>query len=116
SYLRGCFSSTLDLAIARNIRLPHGRTVQLRADMFNAPNAALITGRNTTMNLSSPTDPVTITNLPFDPITGLLNDGKNLTSTGALSPNRSLPKNAGFGVANGYQGPRTVQFQARFSF
>ena len=27
---------------------------------------SIITGRNTTMNLSNPTDPVTITNLPFD--------------------------------------------------
>ncbi len=60
-YLRGCFSSTLDLAIARNIRLGGNKTIQLRVDMFNAPNAAGITGRNTTMNLSSPNDPVTIT-------------------------------------------------------
>src|SRR5207237_108103 len=65
-YLNGCFSSTLDLAIARNIRLPHGRNIQLRADLFNAPNSAQITGRNVTMNLTSPGDPVTITNLPFD--------------------------------------------------
>ena len=46
------------------------------------------------------------------PVTGLLNDGVNLTSTGAVSPNRSQPKNAGFGVANGYQAPRNVQLQS----
>ena len=40
--------------------------LQLRVDMFNAPNAAGITARNTTMNLASPADPVTITNLPYD--------------------------------------------------
>ena len=106
----------LDLAIQRNIPLGHGRSVSLRIDMFNAPNQAIITGRNTTLALSSPTDPITNQAPVFDPVTGLLNNGKNLTSTGAVSTDRSLPKNAGFGVANGYQAPRTVQFQARFSF
>ena len=62
--LRGCFSSVLDLAIARNIRLGGSRNIQFRVDMFNLPNSAIITGRNTTMNLSSPSDPVTATNLP----------------------------------------------------
>lgn len=33
-YLRGCFTSVFDLAIARNIRLGGGRQVQLRLDMF----------------------------------------------------------------------------------
>ena len=37
--------------------------------MFNAFNQGGITGRNTTMNLNNPSDPVTITNLP-DPATG----------------------------------------------
>ena len=55
----------LDLAIARNIRLGGGRNIQLRVDMFNATNRAGITGRQTTMNLNSTADPVTITNLPF---------------------------------------------------
>jgi hypothetical protein len=115
-YLRGCFTSALDLSIARNIRFGHGRNVQLRVDIFNAPNQAIITGRNTSLSLSSPNDPVTAQNLPFDPVTGLLNNGVNLLSTGAVSPNRSLPKNAGFGVANNYQAARSVQGQVRFSF
>src|SRR5262249_40649277 len=115
-YLRGCFSSVLDLAIARNIRLPHGRNIQLRADMFNAPNQAGITGRNSTLVLANPNDPITNVAPVYDPVTALLNNGVNLLSTGALSTNRSLPKNAGFGVANGYQNPRTVQLQVRFSF
>ena len=42
-------------------------------------------------------------NLPFD-------------SSGNLVVSRSLPKNAGFGVANAYQAPRTLQAQIRFSF
>jgi hypothetical protein len=103
NYLSGCFSSALDLSIARRIRLGGGREIQLRADLFNAPNSAEIIGRNTTMNLTSPTDPVTITNLPY-------------SSDGTLNPSRSLPKNAGFGVANNYQGPRNVQLQIRFVF
>jgi hypothetical protein len=102
-YLRGCFVSVIDLSIARNIRLGSGRTVQLRVDMFNAPNAARITGRNTTMNLANPNDPATITNLPFD-------------AAGNLIATRSLPRGAGFGVANNYQNARSIQAQVRFTF
>jgi hypothetical protein len=102
-YVRGCFLSTLDLAIARNIRLRGGRNIQLRIDMFNAPNSAIVTGRNTTINLTNPNDPVTARNLPFD-------------ADGNLIDARSRPRGAGFGVANAYQNPRRVQLQLRFSF
>jgi Carboxypeptidase regulatory-like domain len=102
-YVRSCFVSTLDLSIARDIRLGRTRVIQLRVDMFNAPNAAAITDRNESMSLSSPNDPLTVTNLPFN-------------ADGSLNVGRSLPRNAGFGVANGYQNPRTVQMQIRFSF
>jgi hypothetical protein len=115
-YLTGCFAQALDLSIARNIRLPGGRNLQLRADVFNAPNSAGITGRNTTLQLSSPSDPITNVAPVFDPVTGLLNDGVNRLPSGALSPDRSKPKNAGFGVANAYQQERRVQLQIRFSF
>ena len=101
-YLHGCFSSILDLSIARTIRLGGARNIQIRADMFNAPNSAIITGRSSTMNLSSPSDPVTATNLPFDA------NGNVVAS--------ALPRGAGFGVANAYQSPRTIQLQLRFSF
>jgi hypothetical protein len=101
-YLRGCFGSALDLAIARNIRLGGSRNLQFRLDVFNAPNQALITGRNTTVSLSSPTNGTQM-NLPFG-------------ADGNLIASRSQPKNAGFGVASGYQAPRTVQMQIRFSF
>jgi hypothetical protein len=103
NYLRGCFLSIFDLSIARNIRLPGGRAIQLRADMFNAPNSAIITGRNTTINFSNPNDPVTIRNLPYD-------------DAGNLIESRSRPRGAGVGVATAYQTPRRVQFQVRFSF
>ena len=103
SYLHGCFISTMDLAIARNIRLGGARNIQLRLDMFNAFNQSTITGRNTTINLSNPGDPVTATNLPFNP-------------DGTVVDSRSRPRGAGFGVATSYQNPRTVQAQIRFSF
>ena len=45
--------------------------------MFNAPNAATITDRNETMNLSSPNDPLTVTNLPFT--------GRRQRESGALA-------------------------------
>jgi hypothetical protein len=102
-YLRGCFSSALDLAIARTIRVSAGRTLQFRLDVFNAPNTAGITARNTTMSLKSPTDPSTIQNLPFD-------------ADGNLIAARSRPRGAGFGVATAYQSPRMLQMQIRFSF
>ena len=102
-YLRGCFTSTLDLALARNIRLGGGRSVQLRLDIFNAPNSAIVTGRQTTMNLASPNAPDVATNAAFD-------------ASGNLVDSRSRPSGAGFGVANNYQAPRTVQLQLRFSF
>jgi len=43
------------------------------------------------------------TNLPFD-------------TNGDLIESRSRPRGAGFGVATGYQPPRSVQIQVRFSF
>jgi hypothetical protein len=101
-YVRGCFQSALDLSIARNIRLSGSRQLQLRVDVFNAPNQAIVTGRNTTLSVVSPVDPAAA-NLPYD-------------ASGAVVASRSLPKNAGFGVANAYQAPRTVQAQIRFSF
>lgn len=101
-YLRGCFFQSLDLALSRSIRLGETRRLEFRLDTFNTPNRAGITGRNTTMNVVSPTD-ASITNLPFD-------------STGNLIASRSQPKNAGFGVANGYQGGRSIQLWLRFAF
>jgi hypothetical protein len=101
-YLRGCFQSAFDTAIARNIRFSSNRQLQLRIDVFNAFNSSIVTGRNTTMSVVSPIDG-TPANLPYD-------------ASGATVVSRSLPKNAGFGVASAYQAPRTMQVQIRFSF
>jgi hypothetical protein len=102
-YLRGCFQSSVDMSINRSVRLGGGRTVQLRVDMFNAFNQAGITARNTSMTLTSPADPLTVLNLPYD-------------AAGNLISTLSKPRGAGFGVVTGYQAPRVLQFQVRFSF
>jgi hypothetical protein len=103
-YLRGCFISQLDLAIARTVRLGRGsRSVQLRVDVFNAFNQAGVTNRKNGVQFGSPSDPVTIQNLPFD-------------ANGNLIAALSTPRGAGFGVATDYQAPRTAQFQIRFQF
>jgi hypothetical protein len=103
NYARSCFLSQTDLAIARNFNFGAGRSVQLRLDVFNVMNQSAVTGRQSTMNLASPSDPVNITNLPYD-------------ASGAVIPSKATPKTAGFGVATGYQAPRTMQLQLRFSF
>jgi hypothetical protein len=77
--------------------------VQFRVDVFNAPNQAIITNRNTSMTLASPAAAAQPTNLPFD-------------AAGNVIPARAIPSGAGFGVANAYQTPRTVQLQLRFGF
>ena len=103
-YLRGCFISQTDLAIARNINIGVKSTgVQVRLDVFNLFNQSSVTARNTTMQMASPSTPNAITNLPFD-------------AAGNVIDSRSKPRGAGFGVATDYQAPRTIQMQLRFSF
>ena len=55
------------------------------------------------LSLTSPADPVTPLNLPFD-------------AAGNLLPDRVRPNQAGFGAANAYQNPRTIQAYIRFAF
>ena len=102
-YLKGCFISQMDLSIARTIKLGGSRSLQLRVDMFNAFNQAGITNRNTHDAVDQPDAIRRARNLPFD-------------ANGNLIPSLSLPRGAGFGVATGYQDPRTMQIQLRFQF
>jgi hypothetical protein len=102
-YLRGCFQSQFDTSLARNIKLGGAKNVQIRLDVFNLLNEARITGVNNSMTMASPLTPAAITNLPYD-------------AAGNLVPARAIPKGAGFGVANTYQNPRSVQIQLRFSY
>jgi hypothetical protein len=109
----GCPDHTLDLAIARNIRLGGGRNFQIRLDAFNALNSYIINARQSTIQFNSPTD-LTVRNPQFN-------------ADGSVVSNRLTPRNAGFGAATGAQnrGPdgantgnynRTVQIAFRFQF
>ena len=89
------------MAIARTFRIGGGRTIQIRADMFNAPNSVQYTGVQSQLQLVSPTDQ-TVRNPQF--------------VNGELSQTRLRPADAGFGAVNGVAAPRTVQVQARFTF
>jgi hypothetical protein len=106
NYLRSCPDKTWDLAIARNIRVGHGRQLQLRAELYNAFDAVIINNRNATMNIATLQTPSVAVNLPYD------SNGNLLTGASA----RNLPKNAGFGVATNANASRSVQAQIRFSF
>ena len=101
-YLRGCFQQQFDLALQRSFSLGESRRLSVRIDAFNAFNQSHITGRNTNMTVTSPTDP-TIQNLPFD-------------ANGNLIATRAQPRTAGFGEVNAYQAARTLQAWLRFTF
>ena len=90
------------MAISRNIRLGGSRFVQLRFEAFNAFNQVFYSGRNTTMQMTSPTNQ-TLTNSQYLP-------------DGSLDPARLTPRNAGFGAVTGAQALRSVQLQVRFQF
>jgi carboxypeptidase family protein len=100
--LGGCANKTVDLAIARNIRLPGSKTLTFRLDAFNVFNIVVINDRVTNVIYRSPTDQ-TIVNSQYLP-------------DGTLDPNRLTPRNAGFGAATGAQPLRNMQLQIRFGF
>ena len=100
--LGGCPDHTVDLAIARNIRLSGSRTLQFRLDIFNAFNVVVFNDRNRNVIYRSPTD-LTVVNSQYLP-------------DGSLDPARLTPRNAGFGAATGAQPMRNLQLQIRFGF
>ena len=100
--LQSCPDHTVDLAIARNIRLGGGRQVQLRLDAFNAFNVVVLSGRQSTIQYNSPTNQT-------------LRNSETLAD-GSVDPTRLTPRNAGFGAATGAQTMRNLQLTARFSF
>jgi len=101
-YIRGCWFQDLDLSLQRQIRIKERVTLSIRLDAFNAMNQDHITGRNATMQVTSPTN-ATIVNSPF-------------AANGTLVSTRDQPKDAGFGMANGFQSPRGLQIWARVTF
>jgi hypothetical protein len=100
--LGGCMDKTVDLALARAIRLGGNRIVQFRADVFNVLNSVIINNRNRNVTFRSPTD-LTVTN-------------SQVLADGSLNPARLEPRNAGFGAATGAQNMRNMQVSVRFSF
>ena len=62
NYLRGCPDQTVDLSILRSVRLGGSRQLQFRLDIFNAFNALVINGRNTTANFDNPTSMTLVNN------------------------------------------------------
>jgi hypothetical protein len=102
-YLKGCFISKTDLAIARTVRIGGSRSMQFRFDIFNVFNQAGVTDRNRTMQLFDPSRPTTIRNAVYD-------------ASGNLVDSLSRPRNPGFGLATEFQDPRTMQLQLRISF
>jgi hypothetical protein len=100
--LGGCPDHTVDLAIARNIRLGGQRSLQFRLDVFNAFNTVIYNNRNSNVIYRSPTD-LTIANSQFLP-------------DGSVDPNRLTPRNAGFGAATSAQPLRNLQLQIRFGW
>jgi hypothetical protein len=121
NYMIGCPDHTMDLAVARNIRFGGSRQLQLRLDAYNVFNTAIITGRNTNANFTSPTD-MTLRNPQY-----VVNPGDTTLAPGAtgtvLATGRDLPRNAGFGAANAWSTnqinnnyTRFIQFTVRVQF
>src|SRR5262249_20462614 len=100
--LGGCPDHTVDLAIARNIRLGGNRNLQFRFDVFNVFNSVIYNNRNSNVIFRSPTD-LTVVNSQYLP-------------DGTLDPNRLTPRNAGFGAATSAQPLRNSQLQIRFGW
>jgi hypothetical protein len=100
--LTGCKDRIIDLAIQRTIRLGGNRSIQLRADLFNAFNTVVYTGRSSTVAFNSATDPTVRTS--------------QYLQDGTLDPARVRPDQAAFGAVTGAAGLRSVQGQVRFQF
>jgi hypothetical protein len=102
NYMSGCPDKTTDLSVSRNFRLGHGRTAQVRLDMFNAFNTVVYSGRQTQLQLVSPTNQ-TVRNSQF-------------LADGSVDPTKLKTTSAGFGAVTGAQALRTLQLQVRFAF
>ena len=105
NYLRGCPIDNVDTSIVRRFRFwkfQEARRFEFRADIFNTLNAVIYNGYSTTATFNNPTAMV-LQNAEFN-------------SSGAINSGRQLPKNAGFGAANGAAAMRSIQLEVRFAF
>jgi hypothetical protein len=104
NYLRGCPDKRVDLSIVRRIRVGGGERyrLELRADVFNATNAVVITTRDTASQVNNPTSMTLVDN--------------QFNADGSLNQSRLKPSNSGFGAATAAQAMRNIQLQLRFQF
>jgi hypothetical protein len=100
--LGGCPDHTVDLAIAKTVKLGGNKLLTFRWDVYNVFNTVIYNNRNSNVIYRSPTDQ-TIANSQYLP-------------DGSVDPNRLQPRNAGFGAATGAQPLRNSQLQIRFAF
>jgi len=111
--LRGCMDKTVDMALAKNIRLPGQKNIQFRADIFNLFNTYVINARQTQVQFNNPTS-MQVVNAEYN-------------ADGTINPSRLTPRTAGFGAATGAQNRgseaglgnnynRVMMLQVRFQF
>ena len=100
--LANCADKTVDLSIARTIRLGGSRQLQFRLDAFNAFNVAIINNRQAQIQFDNPVSK------------NILNAQYN--ADGTVNTARLQPRNAGFGAATGAQNMRNFQAMIRFQF
>jgi len=100
--MSNCANKTVDLSLARTIRLGGSRQLQFRVDAFNAFNVAVINARNTTIQYNNPVNK-TILNAQYN-------------ADGSVVSTRLTPRTAGFGAATGAQAMRNLQLSIRFQF
>ena len=99
NYMTGCPDYTLDLAIARNIRLGGPRQIQLRVDLFNALNSTIFSNRVTQLQLNS---------------RSILQCVIAVSGEWADRSARVTPRDAGFGAVTAAQAMRSMQLQIAF--
>ena len=102
NYMHSCGTSIWDLSLARNVRLGGTRSIQFRAELYNAFNSVFYTGRNTTVQYNDPINQV-IQNPQYN-------------ADGTLVQTRLKPNATGFGAVSGTNNPLTMQLQIRFAF
>ena len=100
--LVGCPDQTVDLALARNIRVGGGRQLQFRLDVFNAFNTVINNDRNT--------------NVPTAARRTRRSSTRSTWRTARSIRRGCTPRNAGFGAATGAQPMRNMQLSIRFQF
>ncbi len=103
--LRNCPTNNVDTSVVRRFRFwkfQESRRFEFRADIFNTLNQVQINAISTTGTFNSPAAMV-LQNAEF-------------SSGTTLNSGRQLPKNAGFGAANGAAAMRSIQLEVRIGF